>query len=52
MRRVIEAVCGFLLIASALAVLTAGPLTANAAAGIVEALPDTARVLAAIAIAL
>lgn len=47
-----EAVCAVLLAVSALAVLTAGPLTANAAVVIIDRLPYTARLLAAIAIAL
>ena len=52
MRHVAKAVCAFLLVASALAVLVAGPLTANAAVTIVSRAPDAARVLTAIAIAL
>ena len=52
MRQVAKAVCAFLLIASALAVLTAGPLTSNAAVTIVSRIPDAARVLTAIAITL
>jgi hypothetical protein len=51
-RIVAHVACGFFLVATAVAVLTAGPLTANAAIALVDRLPDTARLLAAIAIAL
>ena len=51
-RTVAHVACGFFLVAAALAVLTAGPLTANAAIALIDRLPDTARVLGAIAIAL
>jgi hypothetical protein len=52
MKRIVEAVCGFLLVTSALAVLAAGPLTANAAAGFAGSLSATARVLSLIALAI
>ena len=50
-RTVAHAVCGFFLVATAAAVLTAGPLTANAAIALIDKLPDSARMLAAIAVA-
>ena len=51
-RTVAHALCGFFLVAAAAAVLTAGPLTANAVIALIDRLPATAGVLDAIAIAL
>ena len=50
-RTVAHAVCGLFLVATAVAVLTAGPLTANAAIALIDRLPGTVRMLGAFALA-
>jgi hypothetical protein len=49
-RIVAHAVCGFFLVATAAAVLLAGPLTSNAAVRVIATLPDAARLLSAISL--